>query len=174
VSNATTASGSLETQVASLKNSAFQIREQVKQAYALACESDQPQAYREALVRIRSLQDNLEEYVAMAIQFRGGMTRASAEARDAYDEAWAAEANRSTMGPVSRRREDFEGARERYARFDVKVFSQLRSHRQAEKCLALAGELLDEMWLRYRAVNATREDLHNILRSYAFESSLDR
>jgi hypothetical protein len=67
-----------------------------------------------------------------------------------------------------------EGPRERYARHDVKVFAPLREWKQEEVRRAKAQEVLDTVWLRYRAVNATREDLMAILRTYAFEASLDR
>lgn len=156
----------LDAQAAALTENSRAIREQVKDEYERARRANSPEAYREALVRVRSLQDQLEEYVAFAITVKGGLERTAADAKDAYDEAWAAQADGNAK--------EWEGPRERYAKYDVKVFHQLRYYRQAQKTVILAGELLDFMWLRYRAVNATRDDLANILRAYAFESTLDR
>jgi hypothetical protein len=159
----------MDQQVAQVKLHASQLRDAVKAEYAHAQQVNQPTAYREALVSVRASQDQLEEYVAFAISFKGAMARAAADAEEAYSLMWAQEAARTRQTA-----EDYEGARERYAKFDLKVFAELRMHKQSQRSLLLAGELLDEMWLRYRAVNGTREDLHNILRAYAFETTLDR
>jgi hypothetical protein len=147
------------------------MRGQVKQVFEAARKRATPAAYSQALVDVRTIQDSLEEYVSLAIVVKGTFSRASSAAQGAYDEVWAAEADRDGRTSVRR---DMEGPRERYARHDVKVFGQLREWRQSEQRLSLAQEVLDTVWLRYRAVNATREDLLAILRSYAFESSLDR
>jgi len=162
---------SFEDQAADWKAAALYFRSGVKESYSKAREMDTPQAYRQALVEVRGFQDNLEEYVSLAVSVKGAFGRAAVDAQVAYDEAWAAEVDRDGRSSVRR---EMEGPRERYARHDVKVFGPLRQWRQAEKLLSLASEVLDEMWLRHRAVNATREDLQAILRAYAFESSLDR
>lgn len=162
----------LEAQAANLKANAGQIREQVKAEYAGARSASTPEAYREALIRVRTLQDSLEEYVAFAIGVKGAMERAAADAKAAYDDMWAASISRAGQS-TARNGPEMEGPRERYAKVDLVAFAELRAYRQTQKALILGGELLDEMWLRYRAVNATREDLANILRAYAFESSLE-
>lgn len=162
----------LEAQAGALKAQAAQIRDQVKAEYQAARQANTPADYREALIRVRSLQDQLEEYVAFAITVKGGLERSGIEAKGSYDDAWAAAVGRRGNAPV-RSGPEMEGPRERYAKVDLEVFAELRAHRQAAKALSLAGEMLDEMWLRYRAVNATREDLANILRAYAFERSLE-
>jgi hypothetical protein len=64
--------------------------------------------------------------------------------------------------------------RERYARHDLNVFKQLWAWRQAKQQQSLAAGALDDLLTRYRAVNATREDVQTILRSYAVERSVER
>jgi hypothetical protein len=156
-----------------MKAAAEYYRGQVKTAFSVAEDKRTPEAYRLALGSVRGWQDSLEEYLSMAITMRGAVTRVAADAKNEYDEAWAQQASSNSQAAV-RRGEEMEGPRERYARFDVKVFSRLRAWRQAEQRLSLFSEVLDDMWLRYRGVNATREDIAAILRTLAFESSLER
>jgi hypothetical protein len=158
-------------QAAGWKAAAEHMRGQVKSAFLAARSQATPAAYRQALVDVRAVQDSLEEYVSLAITVKGMFSRVVADKQAAYDEVWAVEVDRD--GKSGARRE-MEGPRERYARHDAKVFGQLRAWRQAEQQLSLASEVLDDVQLRYRAVNATREDLIAILRSYSFESNLDR
>lgn len=160
-----------EQQAGNWKAAAEHMRNQVKSIYLQARQSATPAGYRQALVDVRTVQDSLEEYVSLAITVKGSFSRNAADRQAAYDEVWAAEVDRDSHSSVRR---EMEGPRERYARHDAKVFGPLRSWRQAEQQQALAAEVLDEMWLRYRAINATREDLQAILRTYAFESSLER
>jgi hypothetical protein len=159
-------------QAARMKSAAEYYRGQAKAEFAKAEQARTPEAYRLALGSIRSFQDSLEEYLSAAISMRGATARMAADAKNDYDEAWASEASRNSQTAV-RRGEDFEGPRERYARFDVKVFTQLRAWRQAEQRLSLFSEVLDDMWVRYRGINATREDIASILRTLAFELSLE-
>lgn len=161
-----------EAQAASMKSAAEYYRNQVKAAFANARDQGTPDAYRAALETVRSWQDALEEYVSTSVTMRGALARAAADAKDAYDSAWAQRA-KDNAESSNRRGEEMEGPRERYARFDVAVFGQLRAWRQAEQRLSLFSEVLDDMWLRYRAVNATREDIAQILRAMAFVSSLE-
>lgn len=163
----------LEEQAANCKARAEYIRAQVKAVYDNARQQASPHAYRQALEQVRSYQDSMEEYVSLAISVKGALVRQAMTAQFAYDESWGQQADQNSKTSV-RRGEEMEGPRERYARFDMNVFPQLREHRQAEQRTALAQELLDDMWLRYRAINATREDIATILRAYAFESSLER
>jgi len=166
-------SEAFEKQAANWLAAIEHMRGQVKAVFAAAREQGTPVAYRQALVDVRSIQDSLEEYVSLAIVVKGTFSRASSDAHGVYDEAWAGEVDKDGRTSVRQGRE-MEGPRERYARHDVRVFGPLREWRQAEQRLSLAQEVLDSAWLRYRAVNATREDLLAILRTYAFENSVDR
>jgi hypothetical protein len=162
---------SLAEQAAGWKAAAEQMRAQVKAIFLAARSQATPVAYRQALTDVRAVQDGLEEYVAFAITVKGSYDRKAADRQTTYDNVWASEADLDSKRGAHR---EMEGPRERYARHDVKVFNQLRAWRQAEQELSVASEVLDEMWLRYRAINATREDLQAILRTYAFESSMER
>ena len=64
--------------------------------------------------------------------------------------------------------------RERCARHDLNVFKQLWAWRQAEQQQSLTAGTLDDLLTRYRVVNAIREDVQTILRSYAVERSVER
>lgn len=163
----------LEEQAATCKAWAEYYRGQVKIVFEEARRAGQPDAWRQALEQIRGFQDALEEYVALAVAQKGATARLAADAKTEYDEKWAGIADGDLHTGV-RRGEDFEGPRERYARRDVKVFTQLRAWRQAEKMASLFAEVHDDVWLRYRAINAVREDIAAIMRGYAFESSLER
>lgn len=163
----------LEELVAGQKDRMARLRAEAARWFASAREAATPVAYRDALVAVRAIQDTLEEHVALAISVRGATARAAADAKEAYEADWAQQASAHAASGV-RRGEEMEGPRERYARFDVRVFPQLRAWKAAERVASTAAEMLEEAQLRYRAVNATREDLHAVLRSYAFESSIDR
>ena len=163
---------SLEQQAANMKSAAEYYRGQVKAAFAEAQTQKTPAAYSTALEKVRSLQDALEEYVSAGVSMHGALLRGAADAKNEYDAAWAQKANANANSGI-RRGEEMEGPRERYARFDVTVFAELRAWRQAEQRRMLFSEVLDDLWLRYRGVNATREDIAAILRTLAFERSLE-
>lgn len=163
----------LQKQAADMKAAAEYLRGQVKAVYEDARHKNHPAAWRQALEYIRSYQDSIEEYVVAAMTLKGALERATMHKQDEYDQAWSQLADADSKTAV-RRGQEMEGPRERYARFDLQAFRELREYRQTEQRLVVARELLDEMWVRYRAVNATREDIANIMRGYAFESSLER
>lgn len=163
----------LEQQAANWKAAAEQFRGQVKALFGQARQINTPEAWVVALTHVRAIQDSLEEFVALGITVKGAMERAAQGAQLAYDEAWARESS-SYNSTAVRRGPEIEGPRERYAHVDLKVFAQLRALRQAESRVNLAREVNDEMWLRYRAVNATREDIAQILRGFTIERSLER
>lgn len=132
-----------------------------------------PTVWREALQQIRGWQDNMEEVVSVVITARGMYERGVADTKARYDERWAQVSDADSRQAV-RRGPEMEGPRERYARVDGQVFDELRAWRQMEQALSICQEAEREIQLRYRAVNATREDIHQILRSLAFESTLER
>jgi hypothetical protein len=162
---------SFAEQAAGWKAAAEHMRAQVKAIFLAARSQATPAAYRQALMDVRAVQDGLEEYLTFAITVNGSYARAAADKQMSYDTEWAIEVDRDSHSGAHR---EMEGPRERYARHDVKVFAQLRAGRQAEQERSVVAEVLDEMWVRYRAINATREDLQAILRTYAFESSMER
>lgn len=163
----------LDQQCARWKARAEYLRAQVKGSFESARASGDLGEYRRALEEVRGYQDTMEEMLVLAITASGAMHRAQAAAQAAYEEAWAAEVARDGSTAV-RRGPDMEGPRERYARFDLRVFGQLRAWRQAEQGAHMVREVLDEMNVRYRAVNDTRRDLHEIMRSVQVESALER
>lgn len=165
--------GPLEKQAGDMKAATEHIRAQVKIIYDKARQAGTPIMWRQALEAIRTWQDSLEEYLVVAISMKGAVHRASLATRLTYDEEWAKVADADHSAPVHKGPE-MEGPRERYAKYDLKVFNLMRAYRQTEGHLSLVEELLDEVWVRYRAVNATREDVVNILRAYAFVDNVER
>lgn len=157
-------------QMAGWKGKAEYLRGQVKIIFQNARIAGQLPDYRKALEDVRAIQDTMEEYVTLAITAKGSLERGAMAVKDVYDTEWGKAADGKRYGG------DMEGPRERYARFDMQpsVFAALRGWRQAEQRVRMASEVLDEMWLRYRAINATRDDLHQIMRTFTIENSLER
>lgn len=152
---------------------ADEVRSRVRAVFHEAGNVATPSGWRVALETIRGLQDSLEEALKAAIIMRGAYERWEHAAKFTYDSDWARQSDADAHRAV-RRGPEMEGPRERYARQDLKVFDQLHTWRLAEQALSVAAETENELWLRYRAVNATREDIHAILRATAFEQSLER
>jgi hypothetical protein len=163
----------IAARVAQWRAFAYDTRKHAKETFQLARETATPATWRVALETIRGYQDGLEEALAAAIILHGGCERMVADAKERYDHDWAEESDAGAHTAV-RRGPEMEGPRERYAKHDLKVFGQLRAWRQAEQSLSITAEAERELQVRYRAVNATREDIHSIIRALAFEQSLER
>lgn len=163
----------LAAQAAQWKASALAYRRQVGAVFEGARRTGTIIAWREALQAIRGLQDGVEEILAVAIIAKGASERWAASMKAEYEDRWAEKSAEDSRVAV-RRGPEMEGPRERYARVDLAVFNELRNWRQAEQDALVAQEAEREIQVRYRAVNTTREDIHQILRAIAFESTLER
>lgn len=121
-----------------------------------------PQHIRIALLDVRARLDRIEEILSNFIRLRGATVRQAVAARHAAGDAWDAHA-------VAARRGDYEGAKERYAQWSVATLDEQRSARQAEKQQSVLDEAVEIVRLVYKGLDATRYDLHVLLRSISIE-----
>jgi hypothetical protein len=131
-----------------------------------------PSEIREALIQARAYLDSLETYFSLAINQRSAFRICAREIREAADDNWdrlAAGANQRGQGA-----RDFEGSKERYARFNLDNFDSERQARLWRQASEIADECYDRMRVYYYGLRDTVMDLREALRSFTMESSLDR
>ena len=131
-----------------------------------------PGEIREALLRTRGFLDRLEEIYSLSLAQRGAFRRMARDREAAADDNWdrlAATANQTGRGA-----RDYEGSKERYARFNVDNFEHMRTARQWRQAADVADEITERIRLAYYGLRDTLMDLRESLRSFTMESSLDR
>jgi len=101
-----------------------------------------PERYRQALIEARASLDRLEEILLQAFRMRGGMQRKAAECEHAADDRWNILADQA--GRTGNGARDYEGAKERYARFSVQCFEEMRLARQWRLASDLAVDLAEQ------------------------------
>lgn len=131
-----------------------------------------PQNYRAALLLARANLDRLQEIMLQVMILRGGAERKALQCEQAAEDRWnelAAQANQTGTGA-----RDYEGAKERYARFSVQCFPQTRTARQWRLAADMAKELSEQIRTVYFGMKDVRGELLEHLRTLVLESSLDR
>lgn len=132
-----------------------------------------PKTVLESLIALRGRLDRLEELVAIASRAKGRATRAAAEAARVARERWDAASVQARSG-AARRREDFTGAKEHYADYNLATLNEQRGAFQAERLADFASETLEVLKLIHRGLDNYRADHLAIIRSLSFESHLER
>lgn len=135
--------------------------------------SSSQQDVLETLLRVRARADRLEEIYARLIRTRADGNRRFTLAKATAQEAWNDHLGQQRRASA-RRGGEFEGPRERYAEADLATLSQQREQRAAERLVSHIEEALDVVKLAHRSLDGFRQDVLAILRSYAFESHLER
>ncbi len=111
--------------------------------------------------------DSLESLLDNAISLRGSTARKVRDLHDATEDAWDKKA-------TGARKHEFEGARERYAEFNLAVLEQRQTERQMARLADLAKETEDRIRLIHRGLNDVRQDCLSAIRYLQFESSMER
>lgn len=130
-----------------------------------------PQSYAEALRVIRPLLDRIEEIHAAAISLAGGARRAATESAAVAQEAWDAQA---TAQHRARSGNEFEGAQERYARWNLAVLDQRRRARRDDQAAGIAMDAEKRIRLAHQGIESMRQELIPVLRFLQWETSNER
>lgn len=130
-----------------------------------------PQAYAEALRAIRPLLDRVEEIHATAISLSGGARRAAAESAAQAQEAWDAQA---TAQQRARSGSEYEGAQERYARWNLATLAHRRQARRDEHAAGIALDAEKRIRLAHQGIEGMRQELVPVLRFLQWETSNER
>jgi hypothetical protein len=132
-----------------------------------------PQQVLESLLRVRSRLDRVEALAVRATRARGRLQRASQAAKAQAGEAWDREIARVRSSPV-RRGDEFTGPRERYAEANLATLVEQRTERQSSLLLVSADTAVDAIRQCQRGLDSLRQDHIAVMRSYQFESHLER
>ncbi len=128
-----------------------------------------PRQFYEALLQVRGRLDSMERLVDNAVALRASISRAVADLHDATEDAWDNQA-----APGRKRAREFEGARERYADWNLAVLPQRQEERQMQRLAEVAKETEDRIIKLYRGLNDARQDCVKALGFLTWESSLER
>lgn len=128
-----------------------------------------PQHFYESLLNIRGHLDSLEQLRDRAIALRCSLNRSVADLHDVTEDAW------DRLASAGRKRaRDFEGARERYADWNLGVLPQRQAERQMQRLAEVAKETEDRITNMYRGLNDARQDCLKALGFLTWESSMER
>jgi hypothetical protein len=127
-----------------------------------------PESYAQALRVLRPLIDRVEELHATAISLAGGTRRAAAEANGRMQEAWDAQA---TAPERSRAGRDYEGAQERYARWNLAILQQRKEARYADHAAGMAADAEKRIRLAHQGMEGMRQELIPVLRFLQWQTS---
>lgn len=130
-----------------------------------------PERYRQALLVTRASLDRMEEILLQTMRLRGGMQRKAAECEHAAEDRWNTLAEQASRTSGSR---DYEGAKERYARFEVQCFEVNREARQWRLASDLATDLAEQIRTMHFGLKDVRGELIEHLRAFVLETNLDR
>lgn len=127
-----------------------------------------PNEVLRALQLMRPYLDELEQLLMLTRRMRGMADEALIQARGAADDAW----DSAARGKGSAVRDG--GPRERYAHFNLEAVEERITLREAEQYQLQASATFDAVQMLYRGADGMRHDLHVMVRSATFESSLER
>ncbi len=128
-----------------------------------------PQEFYEALLQVRGHLDSMEPLLDAATGLRGSTARMTKDLHDAAEDAWDRQA-----AAGRRHIKEFEGARERYADFNLATLEQRMAERQMARLADLAKETEERLRLIYRGLNDARQDCLKVIGYLQWESSLER
>lgn len=126
------------------------------------------------LTEIRSRLDRIEEILSIVVRFRGQIQSLFKSATAELEEAWASQV--SAPGRRDRGVSDWSAPapRERYAEADLATLDLKRRQRQLERMLDTTNVAFDVIQRTHKGLDATRMDLHLMLRAMSVETVLER
>lgn len=126
-----------------------------------------------SLQDIRRRIDRAEELHSRAIRVRARAHRAAHAADAEADDAWDQAIKRVRGQPVTPGGE-YASARERHAAANLDIIDLRHTARRARETAHHCDEALDVIRLAHRGLDGVRQDALAVLRTYAFESHLER
>lgn len=128
-----------------------------------------PTPFVNVLLRARQRADRVEELLSSAKHVRQALLRVQREASDAaqdkLDEALVA-------GQATKA--EYSTGMERRAEASLKSFAEKRAEREASRRVDAANHVVDALKDIHWGLSGLREDIRTILRTYQFESNLER
>jgi len=122
---------------------------------------------------VRARLDRVEELLGKAIRHRATARRAQATAQAQADDAFDTAITRHRAAPVQSGG-DFLSARERTAAANLAVLDLLHQVRAIDRLVSTADEAVEVLRLTHRGLDGLRQDSQVVLRTLAFESTLER
>lgn len=124
-----------------------------------------------ALILVRGRLDRMEAIAASLASARSAAQSRARALQEAASDAWDALADKEAKSGTRR---EWEGKEERYARWRVATFDQIRAARQA----VLLADFMTDADVRasraLRGLQQVRDELRDTLRYLPWESSLER
>lgn len=131
-----------------------------------------PQQFYETLLETRQRLDRVETLLGLAMGLRGSTARRRNDLHDVTEDAWDSAASTSRQHrPVTK---EFEGARERYADWNLTVLPQRMEERQMQRIRDQAKETEDRIKLVHDGLRDVRQDCLRAVGYLQWESSLER
>jgi hypothetical protein len=158
----------VRTQGQSLVDEASQLR------YVALDTSGQPDYWDRMLnEQVRPRLDRLEWLRSQALALRGAVKAASKAAAGAREDAWdsAWEAMTRSGGRAG---SDYDNARERSARVNLRVVGETRRARQLEIAADMAWDIHEQVKQLHEGMKEVRQDCMAHLRHVVWESTLER
>jgi len=122
---------------------------------------------------VRARQDRLEELLGRAMQVhtwaRDYERKMADIAQDAWDHAAGSEAARGAHSG-----NDYESAKERHARINLRVLPATKVAREAAATSDLCRYAAEQLRLLYHGLDGVRRDVHRVLSYFPLESNLER
>jgi hypothetical protein len=136
--------------------------------------SQGPQVFLSALLDVRGRLDRMEEVFRSLIRLKATVDNINSDLSFEADTAWAEALARASSKSSARITGEYHGPRERYAEADLAVLDLRKRQRDIAKRVAGFQAYLDEVRTAHRGLEGVRQDLLAALRSFQFESSLER
>lgn len=141
-----------------------------ERAFVFPERGSHPAVVHAALLEARSHLDRLETILSEVTALRVAAQVRARELEDQAQDEWDKQAK--TAQQTGRR--EFEGARERYAMWDLATINERIRARDARKVADLVSGTEDRIRLAYRGLDGMRQDLLASLRYLAWESVQER
>jgi hypothetical protein len=128
-----------------------------------------PMAVHRALADVRARLDQVEMTLASAMALKASTQARARQLEQAADDAWDDRA-----GAERRIRRDFEGARERYAWWNLDIRPQRQRAREARDLADFVRDVHDRIRLHHDGINEVRRDLAARLTHLRWERNMEQ
>lgn len=126
----------------------------------------------EALVTVRSRLDGVEAYLGNAMALRAATAAQAKHLEQAADDAWDGQADEERRS--RRPRPEWQGAKERYAYWNLAIRPQRALAREARELADYVRDAYDRIKLAYDGLDGTRRDLNARLTHLRWETNQEQ
>jgi hypothetical protein len=123
----------------------------------------------DALTRVRAVMDRVEAILGHSLALRWSAEGRAKTAEQAADDAWNERAARDR-----RTRHEYEGAKERYAYWELDIKAHRTAARKARALADYARNVSERIRLSYDGLNETRRDLNSRLTRLRWDATMER